>query len=236
MSNPKRTLGTLAVSETAGRTAGWIMRCLGGCWPPGKEDAARLAARLEQRRLRPGETAFRQGAVPDGIWVLRSGQLELAAGSGTERVVVGMLESCGIAGDIPLLLGQPAVCTARALSDVQAGYLPAAGFLALLDDSPSMARAWLTGLARRQLRAQQALAQTVEGSAESRTAALLLREARDGAVTCAQTTLAAMLGLRRPTLNRVLKELEQDGLVLVGYRRVDLLAPDRLRRRTQGSA
>ncbi|WP_199829940.1 Crp/Fnr family transcriptional regulator [Streptomyces ardesiacus] len=222
------------MSPTAGRTAGWITRCLSGCWPPGKEDAARLAARLQQRQLRPGETAFRQGAVPDGIWVVRSGQLELVAGSGTERVVVGMLESCGIAGDIPLLLGRPAVCTARALGDVQAGYLPAAGFLALLDDSPALARAWLTGLARRHFRAQQALAQTVGGSAESRTASLLLREARDGTVTYAQTTLAAMLGLRRPTLNRVLKEFEQEGLVRVGYRRVDLLEPDRLRGRTQG--
>lgn len=235
MSTAKHALGTPAASQTVARTADWVTRCLGGCWPPGRKDAARLAARLQQRQLRPGETAFRQGAVPDGIWIVRSGRVELVAGTGAARVVVGVLEPCGIAGDVPLLLGRPAVCTARALSEVQAGYLPAVGFLALLDDSPSLARAWMTGLARRHFRAQEALAQTLGGSAESRTASLLLREAREGTVSCAQTTLAAMLGLRRPTLNRVLKDFEQDGLVRVGYRRVDLLAPDRLRHRAHGS-
>ncbi|WP_279617152.1 helix-turn-helix domain-containing protein [Streptomyces regalis] len=51
-----------------------------------------------------------------------------------------------------------------------------------------------------------------------------------------QSTLAAMLGLRRPTLNRILKGFEQDGLVRVGYRHVDLLDPERLRLRAQGGA
>ncbi|NUQ98641.1 MAG: Crp/Fnr family transcriptional regulator [Streptomyces sp.] len=166
---------------------------------------------------------------------MRSGRLELAAGTGPDRVVVGMLEPCGVAGDVPLLLGRPAACTARALTDVQAGYLPASGFLALLDDSPSLARAWLSGLARRHLRAQEAMAQTIGGTARSRTASLLLREAHEGTVSCAQATLAAMLGLRRPTLNRVLKDFEHDGLVRVGYRRIDLLDPDRLWHRAQGS-
>lgn len=193
----------------------------------------RLAARLEQRTLEPGAVAFSQGQVPDGVWIVYGGTLELASGTGRRRVVVGVLPSCGIAGDVPLLLGRPAVCTARALTTVRAAFLPAGSFYALMEGCPGLARAWLSALARRQAQAQAACAATLAGSAESRVARLLLREARAGTVHCSQSTLAGMLGLRRPTFNRVLKDFERQGLLTVGYRQVVLLSIDRLRKLTE---
>ncbi|UQA91098.1 Crp/Fnr family transcriptional regulator [Streptomyces halobius] len=210
------------------RAAVWALRCLGGRWQPSRRDTELLAARLESRVLEPGMVVFAQGQVPDGVWIVRNGTLELVSGTGRRRVVVGVLPPCGIAGDVPLLLGRPAVCTVRALTTVQAVFLPAAAFHTLLESSPALARGWLTALARRQSRAQEALAETLTGDAKSRVARLLLREARNGTVHCAQGTLAAMLGLRRPTFNRVLKEFEREGLLTVGYRQVALLAVDRL--------
>lgn len=213
------------------RAAAWIGRCLAGCGHQRGKEIEALAGRLEQRLLEPGGVAFAQGRMPAGVWIVRSGTLELVTGAGRERVVVGVLPACGIAGDVPLLLGRPAPYTARALTAVSAGFLPAAVFLPLLDASPAVARAWLTALASRHARAQQALAQTVGGSAEIRVARLLLREARGGTVTYAQGTLAAMLGLRRPTLNHILKGFERDGLLSIGYRQIRLLSADRLRER-----
>ncbi|UGY92924.1 Crp/Fnr family transcriptional regulator [Streptomyces gobiensis] len=221
-------------SRAALRAAAWVMRCLGDRWPPDEEEAAELAARLEERLLAPGEVAFSDGRLPDGVWIVRSGTLELVSGAGRRRVVIGVVQPSGIAGDVPLLLRRPAVYTVRALTDVQAGYLPARSFLTLLESSPVLARAWLTGLAHRHAKAQEALAQSVGGNAECRVARLLLREARGGSVSCSQDTLARMLGLRRPTLNRVLKEFERDGLLRLGYRRVELLARDGLRDRARG--
>ncbi|MEU9599853.1 Crp/Fnr family transcriptional regulator [Streptomyces sp. NPDC048109] len=209
---------------------------MGSFLPPGHIDALNLADRLEHRRLRQGQTIFTQGTHPGGVWMVRSGELELVAGRGQDRVVVGTLQPCGIAGDVPLLLGRPAVCTVRARTDVQCGFLNAAGFLAVLDASPALTRAWLTALARRHLRAQEAQARTLHGNTESRVAWLLLREARDSAVTCSQGTLAAMLGMRRQTMNRVIKDFERQGLLRVGYCRLELLAVDRLRRRAQDRA
>ncbi|WP_165989898.1 Crp/Fnr family transcriptional regulator [Streptomyces sp. YIM 98790] len=210
------------------RAAAWLIDCLGGSWPPtrpaaGDPTAGRLAEGLEQRRLSRGTVAFRQGRMPDGVWIVRSGTLELVAGSGPDRVVIGVLTSCGVAGDAPLLLGSPAGYTARALTDVQAGFLPAEAFLAMLDSSPALTRLWLRSLARQHTRTQEVLAQTLNCSAERRVAGLLLREAHGATVRCSQTTLAGMLGLRRPTLNRVLKTFEREGLLRVGYRRVELL-------------
>ncbi|MFG2526242.1 helix-turn-helix domain-containing protein [Streptomyces sp. NPDC048527] len=56
---------------------------------------------------------------------------------------------------------------------------------------------------------------------------------RDRTVSSSQGTLAEMLGLRRPTLNRVLKYFERDGLLRVGYRQVELPVPDRPQHRAR---
>jgi Mn-dependent DtxR family transcriptional regulator len=46
-----------------------------------------------------------------------------------------------------------------------------------------------------------------------------------------QRTLAAMLGAQRPSLNKILKELERDGLITIHYAAIDITDPDRLARR-----
>ncbi len=67
-----------------------------------------------------------------------------------------------------------------------------------------------------------------------RTAARKRRdEATDGRIALPQRTLAAMLGVQRPSLNKVLKELERDELIRIGYAAIDILDPAGLARRGQ---
>jgi CRP-like cAMP-binding protein len=54
-------------------------------------------------------------------------------------------------------------------------------------------------------------------------ARLLLDEAVGAVVRLPQRTLAAMLGVRRPSLNKVLKDLEHAGLVVVRYALIDVV-------------
>jgi CRP-like cAMP-binding protein len=44
-------------------------------------------------------------------------------------------------------------------------------------------------------------------------------------------TLAAMLGVQRPSLNKILKDLERDKLIAVRYAAIDILDPPALARR-----
>jgi CRP-like cAMP-binding protein len=215
------------------RAAMWVVRCLDGRTAVSPAEVGRLAAALEHRLLHPGEVVIMQGREPEGVWLIRSGTLELIAYRDRRRVTVGVLGECDIAGDDSLLLGEPASVTLRALTAAQTVFLPAAAFRVAVDTSPALARAWLAALARRQLRVQEVLAATVGGSAPGRVARLLLREACAGTVTSTQDTLASMAGLRRPTLNRVLKEFERAGLLRVGYRRIVLLSTERLRERAR---
>jgi CRP/FNR family transcriptional regulator, cAMP and macrophage regulator len=54
------------------------------------------------------------------------------------------------------------------------------------------------------------------------TARLLLDEQHNGRVPLPQRTLAAMLGVQRPSLNKVLKDLETKGLIALGYGRIEI--------------
>ena len=38
-----------------------------------------------------------------------------------------------------------------------------------------------------------------------------------------QRTLAAMLGVQRPSLNKVLKDLERDGVIRISYSTIEVL-------------
>jgi len=54
----------------------------------------------------------------------------------------------------------------------------------------------------------------------------------DGRVELPQRTLAAMLGVARPSLNKVLKDLERDGLIKISYSAIEVLDRARLIART----
>lgn len=226
-----RAVSASVAALEAGRR---LLRCLDMRRPPDPALVEVLAVRLEQRVLEPGRTLFTAGRNPAGVWMVRSGSLELSSGSGRDRVVVAVLGPCGVAGDIPLLTARPAVCTVRTVTDLQALFLAAPAFTGLLETEPVFARTWLTGVASRQAHAQDTIAGTVGGSAAGRLARLLLREANGGVVSCSQGTLAAMAGLRRPTVNQILKEFERDGLLSVGYREVKVVSAEGLSRRAEG--
>lgn len=58
--------------------------------------------------------------------------------------------------------------------------------------------------------------------------ARLLLEAVDGDVPLPQRTLAAMLGVQRPSLNEILKEFERASLIEVRYAAIHLVDPAKL--------
>jgi CRP/FNR family transcriptional regulator, cAMP and macrophage regulator len=61
---------------------------------------------------------------------------------------------------------------------------------------------------------------------------LLRDEAEDGVVTLSQHILGAMLGVRRPSLNKILKDFERHGLIDLGYRTIGIRDPRGLARAT----
>ena len=61
------------------------------------------------------------------------------------------------------------------------------------------------------------------GGLEAQVAQVLVRRAEDGVVHLSQSLLAELVGHQRTSVNRVLKRLEAQGLVKVGYGQVEIV-------------
>ncbi|WP_304453286.1 Crp/Fnr family transcriptional regulator [Nocardiopsis sp. YSL2] len=205
--------------------AAWVARCVGrgSSAPLTGRDVSALASTLRRRTVPRSGVVFGGGNGGSGVWIVRSGQVELSAGSGTGRVVVQILKPGDVDGDIPLLLGMPMPYIGHAVEDVELLELGPEEFERLLASHPAIARRWLSSVAERLNTSHMRILGLLGKSLTQQTAQLLLDESDSGVVALPQRTLAAMLGVRRPSLNKVLKEFERAGLVRVRYAAIDLL-------------
>lgn len=227
--------GGQQVSEAQVRHAAWIARCVGrgASAPLHPNDLSALAETLQAREFPPGAVVFPADQAASGVWIVRQGQIELAVGSGRRRAVVDVLRPGDVDGDIPLLLDMPSPYTARALTDSSCLFLDRQAFDRLLATRPAISRRWLSSVAQRVSASQARLIGLLGRPLPAQLAQLLLDEAAEGRVELAQRTIAAMLGVQRPSINKVIKEFERDHLIRVGYAVIEIIDPDALRKRAQ---
>lgn len=205
------------------RQAAWAARSAGrGVTAPlSASELATLGG--TPRYLASGDVLFRAGQRASGVWLVRDGRYELLLSSRGRRAVVGALGPGDVDGDIPLLLDMPAPYTARATQDGSCLYLPHAAFEQVLGAHPDLARRWMSSATQRLAGTQRRVAALLGQPLVAQAAQLLLDEAVEASVRLPQRTLAAMLGVRRPSLNKVLKDLEYDGLIAVRYAVIDIV-------------
>jgi CRP-like cAMP-binding protein len=224
----------MAASEAQIRQAAWVARCVGRgqAAPLRPGDVTALASTLAVRTCPPGSVLFGGGEQTPGVWIVRGGRIELSVGSGRRRAVVQLLRPGDVDGDIQLLLDMPLPYTGRALAEATCLFLARQDFEDLLATHPAIARRWLSSVAQRLAASQARILALLGGSLTAQAATLLADEAVDGRVELPQRTLAAMLGVQRPSLNKVLKDLERDGLIRISYGTIEVLDRARLAART----
>ncbi|SRR5690606_5894749 len=213
--------------------AAWVARCVGRgeSVPLAPEDITALASSLQRRFVPRGSVAFGGRSSRPGVWIVRSGRLELVSGRGADQVVVQILHTGDVDGDIQALLGVRVPYTARALDDTELLHFDRDDFEQLLSQHPQIARRWLSSVAGRLTASQARILELLGKSLHQQTARLLLEEADGDSLVLPQRTLAAMLGVQRPSINKVLKELEREGLIALHYSAIDILDRGALRRR-----
>ncbi len=206
------------------RHASWVARCVGrgstGSLLP--EDLDSLAADLRPRRFDRGDVVFLAGREPTAVWIVRSGSIGLFAGSGAERVILSVLRSGDLDGDLGMLLGMPSPYMAEALEPATCLEIDAAAFDRIFTSRPATARRWLVALAERLAASQQRIVDLLGVPLAQQVARVLLDEGEDGQVPYAQSTIAALLGARRPSVNKVVRDLQRRGLIGVGYRSITI--------------
>lgn len=208
--------------SAAFRDALWVSRCVGdpGTTPLRPADIDGLARYLHVRKLEAGEPLHHVGAVPAAVCIVREGCLELAVPGGPGRVVIQTLRDGGIDGDIQLLLGMPMPYETRANTATTCLLLRREDFEELLATHPQLARRWLTSVSQRLARSHSRLTSLLGQPLDVQVARLLLDESVDDVVALTQATVAALLGVRRPSVNRVLRSFSRSRLVDVSYGQV----------------
>jgi NTE family protein len=104
-----------------------------------EESLKSIASRLKQARYPQGAVVFREGETGDAMYLVESGQLEVATGAAHNKQPLAYLGPGSFVGEIALLLGQPRSATLSVVIDADLWVLRKQDLEELLHEYPSLA-------------------------------------------------------------------------------------------------
>ncbi|WP_434559444.1 Crp/Fnr family transcriptional regulator [Pseudomonas sp. Z5-35] len=197
-----------------------------------------LLGMAQVRHLSPGQRLFQRGDPPCGLYAVLEGAVRIGAVSEQgKEALLSVVESPHWFGEICLFDGQPRTHDAVGVGQCTLVHLPQAALLAFLQEQPVHWR-HLALLMSHKLRltfinlehlsvmpASARLAHRLlliaEGYGEIEPARRVLQ--------LPQEQLALMLSLSRQTTNQILKDLQGQGILNLGYGEIEILDIERLR-------
>lgn len=193
----------------------------------GLEPAAleRLAASMRSRRFRRGEVIFHIGDPGDALFVIVSGDVKISLPSETgDEAILATLRPGDVFGELALLDGAPRSASATALGPTETVVLPRDRFRELLAMEAGFRDALLASIAGELRRLTRHVEELHFLDITGRLAARLVRLAEeagtplpDGDIqlraNLTQADLAAMVGCTRQSVNKLLGQFTDDGLV-----------------------
>jgi CRP-like cAMP-binding protein len=195
-----------------------------------------LAGALRIRRFRKGETVFHQGDPGDALFILATGSVKvvLPSDEGAEPAIVAVLGAGEFFGELAILDGAAHSATIVAVEPTDTLVLHRDAFLRLIDTEPDLRRALLASLATEIRRLTGHVEDLHFLDLPGRLASRIVRlagthpRADDGSVRLpwpyTQSELAGMIGGSRQSVNRLLADLVDEGLVRT--ERDALVVPD----------
>ncbi len=196
---------------------------------------------LRVRRFRRGETIFHQGDPGDALFVVASGSVKvvLPSDEGAEPAIVAILGPSEFFGELALLDGAPHSATIVAVEPTETLVLHRDAFLALVDTDAGLRRTLLASLATEIRRLTGHVEDLHFLDLPGRLASRIIRLAdsaeptgTDGAVRIpwpyTQSELAGMIGGSRQSVNCLLADLSDQGLVRIERDQLVVLDAQRL--------
>ena len=197
-----------------------------------------LLAHARQRQLTAGQYLFKRGDPPCGLYAVLDGALRVSAVNDQgKEAVLSLVEPPYWFGEICLFDGLPRTHDACAVGPCTLLQVPQQAMLNILAGSPhywrdlallmsQKLRLSFIGLEQLSLmpatvRLAHRLLMIVEGYGDTEPAKRMLQ--------LPQEDLAAMLNLSRQTTNVLLKDLQAQGIVRLGYGEIEILDVPRLR-------
>jgi CRP-like cAMP-binding protein len=183
---------------------------------------------MVRRRFRRGEVIFHQGDPGDALHVVTTGAVKIVLPSPEgDEAIIATLQPGDFFGELALLDGAPHSATATAVEPVETLSLARQPFQQLLDEDRGLRSALLSGMAAELRRLTGHVEELHFLDLAGRLAMRLVRLARDrdpkakGEVQLdwpfTQSDLAAMIGGTRQSVNKLLSQLVEDGLLVIEH-------------------
>jgi len=94
-----------------------------------------IAGRAQETRVAAGQWLFREGDPGEGLYVLRTGRLEVLREAGDAEILIRSLSPGAVLGELAVLTKEPRSASVRARRDSALLGLSSAAFLELVDDA-----------------------------------------------------------------------------------------------------
>ncbi|WP_419712542.1 Crp/Fnr family transcriptional regulator [Pseudomonas sp. NFX224] len=218
----------------------WRPRLMRGQWfshlPVSLQDSLLSAARV--RRLSPGQGLFKRGDPPCGLYAVLEGAVRVGAVSEQgKEALLGLVEPPHWFGEIGLFDGLPRTHDAVGAGLCTLLHIPQNALLTLLDEQPIHWRQLALLMSQKLRMTFINLEQLSLMPASTRLAHRLLMIAEGygeldeprRVLPLPQEQLASMLSLSRQTTNQILKDLQGQGILKLGYAEIEILDAERLR-------
>ncbi|MBK6850865.1 MAG: cyclic nucleotide-binding domain-containing protein [Burkholderiales bacterium] len=184
------------------------------------EQAQTVADGVVKRRYRRGEIIVEQGRKSDALFILLSGRARVVTSDSRGReVILAVFEPGDYLGEMSLIDNEPHSATVRAEVQTDVLVLGRTEFSACLPDSSSLSYSILRGLVARLRNADRQIESLALLDVYGRVARALLDMAQDEEGVriirskVSRQDLAKVVGASREMVSRVMKDLEERGLI-----------------------
>ena len=202
-----------------------------------------LASKLTLRNYRRGATIFHKDDPGSTLYIIKTGQVKISAPSPEgEEAILAILTDGDFFGELSILDGKPRSATATAMETTSAFTLNRSDFLDVIHTKPELAIEILAALSERLRRTNLLLEDAFFLDMPGRLARQLLELAeRHGLETdtglkidmrLTQHDLASAIGASRESVNRLLGQFQDQGLIAIDKKHIYVLRLDGLRELT----
>lgn len=199
-----------------------------------------IAGKLALRSYKRGATVFHKDDAGSTLYIVQNGQVKISAPSPEgEETILTILTDGDFFGELSILDGKPRSATATAMEATSAYALDRSDFLDVVRADPELAIEILSALSKRLRRTDILLQDAFFLDMPGRLAKQLLELAeRHGVETdeglkidmrLTQHDLASAIGASRESVNRLLGQLQDEGLISISKQHIHIRRLDELR-------
>ncbi len=185
---------------------------------------------LKEREFARGENIFAEGSEAAGFYIIIQGRVKVfkLSADGKEQIL-HIAASKELLGAVSAFAGDPYPAYADAMEKTRVFFFPRKEFLALIQKEPSVVMNMMANLAMRLQHFTRMIEDLSLKEVPGRLAAYLLylsKQSRDSdsiEIDISKGQLASLLGTIPETLSRIMRKMNDKGILKVSGRKIELL-------------